>query len=97
MMYTVSNSYFGTGEGVTHMVLFTKGYGDLNGPENALADFKKQFGSYYAIGAMVQQGLHFDFSGANLLVGDNLRARLDDWAKKAGGLEYHASLHVNLS
>jgi hypothetical protein len=25
-MYTVTNTYYGTGEGLTYMVLFTKGY-----------------------------------------------------------------------
>jgi hypothetical protein len=96
-MYTVSNSYFATGEGVTHMVLFTKGYGEGTRPDNALATFEKLFGSYFTIGAEVKEGLHFDFHGAALLINAELRAKLENWAETAGNLEYHASLHVNLS
>jgi hypothetical protein len=98
MMHTVTNSYFATGEGITHMVLFTKGYGpDSDRSANALNTFVKHFGDYYSQGAEVREGLSFEFNGAKLLVSDALRAKLEDWAKQAGGLEYHASLHVNLS
>jgi hypothetical protein len=92
MMHTVTNSYFATGEGITHMVLFTKGSREL-----AQKRFVEHFGEYLSQGHEISEGLNFDFNGAKLLVSDALRAKLEDWAKQAGGLEYHASLHVNLS
>lgn len=97
-MYTVTCEYFATGEGITYMVLFTRGYGpedDLRA--NAMSTFRELFGDYFAIGADVHDGMIFDFPGSNLLVSDQLRAKLEDWVKDAGGLEYHASLHVNFS
>jgi len=96
-MYTVTGNYFATGEGITYMVLFTRGYGSKDGPSNALDTFTKQFGEYMAQGAEVREGLHFDFNGAKLLLSDDLKAKIAEWEKTAGGLEYHACLHVNLS
>lgn len=97
-MFTVSCNYFATGEGVTHMVLYTRGYGaDADPAKNAIDAFERHFGSYFARGAEVREGLDFDFNGAKLLVSDHLRTKLQDWIKHAGGLEYHASIHVNFS
>ena len=98
MMYTVTCNYSATGEGHTYMVLYTTGCGpedDLRA--NAMATFKKIFGDYFAIGAEVQDGMVFDFPGSKLLIGDQLKATLEDWVKDAGSLEYYASLHVNFS
>jgi len=92
MMHTVTNSYFATGEGVTHMVLFIKG-----SSEQAVARFTDLFGDYLSQGHEITEGLRFDFNGAGLLINDKLRAKLADWDPQAGGLEYHAKLHVNLS
>lgn len=98
MMYTVTCNYFATGEGTTYVVLFTRGYGHNDDPRvNAMETFKRHFGDYLAIGATVQDGMVFDFPGSKLLVGDKLKETLEDWVKDAGGLEYHASLHVNFS
>lgn len=97
-MYTVTCEYFATGEGQTYMVLFTQGYG--NGTvsrDNALDNFKEAFGDYYAIGAEVQDGIHFDFPSAKYLLSDALKQNILEWEKEAGGLEYRASLHVNFS
>jgi len=97
-MYTVTNTYYGTGEGITYMVLFTKGYGtDPDRSKNALATFERHFGAYQSTGAVVREGLVFEFGGSRMLVGDLLRAQLEEWATEAGGLEYHASIHVNFS
>jgi len=97
-MYTVTNSYFATGEGITHMVLFTKGYGkDADRSKNAFETFERHFGAYYAQGAEITPGLRFEFNGAKLMISDELRAKLQQWAEQAGGLEYHATLHVNFS
>ena len=92
MMHTVTNSYFATGEGVTHMVLFIKG-----SSEQAVARFTELFGDYLSQGHEVTPGLRFELNGARLLLSDDLKAKLEDWGKQAGGLEYHAKLHVNLS
>lgn len=96
-MYTVTCNYFATGEGITYMVLFTRGYGPADGHTNALETFKRYFGDYYSIGAELQEGMVFDFSGSEMLVSDTLRAKLEEWVSQAGGLEYHAKLHVNFS
>lgn len=97
-MYTVSCEYFATGEGHHFMVLFTRGYGPNKDPRiNAMERFKKLFGDYFAQGAETKEGLNFDFVGAKFLVNEYLREKLLDWEKDAGGLEYHASLHLNFS
>ena len=80
------------------MVLFTKGYGtNHDRSKNALSTFEQHFGVYRSHGAEVKEGLVFEFSGSRMLVGDLLRAQLEEWATVAGGLEYHASIHVNFS
>jgi hypothetical protein len=96
-MYTVTCDYFATGAGMTHMVLFTRGYGPNEPAENAMASFKRIFGDYYAIGAEIKEGLDFDFPGAKFLISDKMRTNIIEWEKEAGGLEYHASFHVNFS
>lgn len=97
-MYTVTCEYFATGEGHTYMVLFTQGYGESAiSSENALTNFKEIFGDYFAIGAEVKEGIHFDFPSAKYLLSDALKQNILEWEKEAGGLEYHASLHVNFS
>jgi hypothetical protein len=92
MIHTVTNSYFATGEGITHMVLFIKGSHD-----QAVLRFTAVFGDYYSQGYEITEGLRFDFNGANLLINDKLKAKLEDWDAQAGGLEYHAGVHVNFS
>jgi hypothetical protein len=97
-MYTVTCDYFATGEGRTIMLLITRGYGPSDdGKENALANFKEVFGDYYAIGADVMEGIQFDVPGAKLLLSDDIKTSLLDWVNDAGGLEYHAKIHVNFS
>lgn len=122
-VYTVTAEYFGTGEGVTHMVLFTRAYPsqddyeikpsfetDAEGtmiykegvlkykPELiALKRFVKVFGSFYAQGADVKEGLHFDSMSAKLLISNELQEKLMNWNTDAGGFEYHTSLHLNFS
>lgn len=97
-MYTVTCNYFATGEGMTHMVLFTRGYGPNDeGKVNALGTFRQIFGDYFSIGAEVQDGIQFEFDGSKYLLSDSLRTKILEWEKEAGGLEYHASLHLNFS
>ena len=73
--------------------------GELKYPREQVAinEFTKLFGSYYALGATVKEGLHFDNPSAKRLVSPELQAKLIDWEKEAGGFEYHASLHLNFS
>ena len=97
-VYTVYADYFATGEGVSYMVLITRGYGkNASREENAMARFRELFGSYMATGATVKPGLHFDFHGSNVLMSDTLKEKIADWNKDAGGLEWHSSLHLNFS
>jgi hypothetical protein len=97
-MYTVTCDYFATGEGRTIMLLITRGYGPSDdSKENALNTFKSIFGDYYAIGADIMEGIQFDVPGAKLLLSDAIKTSLLDWEKDAGGLEYHAKIHVNFS
>lgn len=97
-MYTVNCAYFATGEGTSYMVLITRGYGPNNDPrDNAMHRFTELFGSWYAKGATVANGMNFDFPGSKLLIADETKAKLLDWVQDAGGLEYHASIHVNFS
>jgi hypothetical protein len=69
-MYTVIADYIATGEGRTVMVLYTRALGADDGIENALTQFKSNFGAYYAQGATVYSGLKFDCPGADLFVSD---------------------------
>ena len=59
--------------------------------------FAEKFGGYFARGAEVKVGLHFDSRAAELLISKELQDKLVDWNKDAGGFEYHSSLHVNFS
>jgi hypothetical protein len=97
-MYTVQMHYGATGEGATYAVMYTRGYGPNTDPKkNALEEFARVFGSYYAIGAVVHNGMVFDFYGSHLLVSESLKTMLIDYVRNAGGLEYHASIHYNFS
>ncbi len=88
-MYTVVCDYFATGEGRTIMVLVASGnsYG-------ALTRFADIFGSYYAIGAEVHDGVKLDFPGSEYVVPDPIRKE-KFWER--GMFEYHSSFHLNLS
>jgi hypothetical protein len=78
--------------------MYTRGYGPNTDPKkNALEEFARVFGSYYAIGAVVHNGMVFDFYGSHLLVSESLKTMLIDYVRNAGGLEYHASIHYNFS
>ena len=90
-MYTVWADYGATGEGITYMVLYTRG--DY---ENALNEFKDIFGFFHASGACVQEGLHFDFPGNEYLVSDTVRRIMSDYLNRCNQ-SYYASFHVNCS
>lgn len=88
-MYTVTSDYTATGEGRTIMVLVS------NYPSfQALARFTEIFGSYYAIGAEIHEGIKLDFPGVELLIPEKLRSE-KYW--ECGMFEYHASFHLNMS
>ena len=98
MIYTAYAQYFATGEGMTHMVMFTRGYGqNADRLENVRQSFSNKFGVYYGMGVEIYEGIKYDLSGMDLLVSDRTRAALDSWQETAGGLEYSASIHVNFS
>lgn len=63
----------------------------------ALRKFTEVFGSFYARGADVKQGLHFDNLAARMLISKELQEKLEDWSTDAGGFEYYTSLHLNFS
>ena len=96
-VYTVYADYSATGEGTVYMALITRAYGPNTKEENALNRFKELFGSYMASGAIVTAGLYFDFPGNKILISNDLRDRIVDWNRDAGGLEWHSSLHLNFS
>jgi hypothetical protein len=97
-MYTVQMHYGATGEGTTYAVMYTRGYGPNTDPKkNALEEFARVFGEYYAHGAEVHNGMVFDFYGSHLLVSESLKTSLINSVRDAGGLEYYASYHVNYS
>ena len=89
-MFTIVSEYYGTGEGVTMMVLFTR-------RQDALQAFSDRFGGFYVMGAEVFEGLVFDFPYADVLVSERVRQMLEQLNNEAGGLEYYASMHFNLS
>lgn len=95
-MYTISGHYFGTGEGSTYMVLYTRGYGP-NGTksvENAIQEFRNKFGHF--VETNVAEGISFGFPGAKLLVSEPMRQALVEW-NSDGTCSYHASCHSNFS
>jgi hypothetical protein len=94
-MYTVIVDYIATGEGRTIMVLYTRGFGESEGMENALTRFKSIFGDYFAIGATVYSGMKFDFDNAEMFISKALKESLIKWEKDYWNLEYHFSLHIN--
>lgn len=95
-MYTVWSKDFATGEGVTYSVLYTFGYGEHDDNRvNALEEFKRTFGSWYALGASVEEGLQFDFPGAKYLVSPEVQAALSKWTD--ANRSYHAQFHSNFS
>lgn len=97
-MCTVIMQYGATGEGTTYAVMYTRGYGPhADRKKNALDNFIRQFGEFYSYGAEVHDGMVFDFHGSHLLVSENLKTALIDFVRDAGGLEYHASIHMNFS
>jgi hypothetical protein len=97
-MCTVIMQYSATGEGMTYAVMYTRGYGSHDSRKrNALDNFAREFGEYYAAGAKVYDGMVFDFLGSHLLVTESLKTMLIDYVRNAGGLEYHASIHYNFS
>lgn len=97
-MCTVIINYFATGEGITSAVMYTRGYGPHEDrKKNALENAARVFGEYHAFGAEVYDGMVFDFPGSDLLVSETLKTKLIDFVRDAGGLEYHASIHVNFS
>lgn len=95
-MFTVYCDYLATGEGSTVMVLFTKGYGSKTPRENALDEFARIFGGYYAIGAEIYEGIKTDFPFSNMLLSESLLKFLNE-KSDAGNIHYHASFHVNYS
>ena len=97
-MYTAYAYYYATGEGMTHMVMFTRGYGESpDRKENVRKSFANKFGGYYAMGVEIFDGINLNLDGIDLLLSEKMKAALDDWQKDAGGLEYFASIHVNFS
>jgi hypothetical protein len=96
-MYTVWADYGATGEGITYMVLYTKGYGeDNNNMENALKEFKSIFGPFYGACAEVKEGLWFDFPGNEFLVSAKAREMLTENLNECSQ-NYHALYHMNFS
>lgn len=97
-MYTVVIDYFATGEGSTTAVMYTRGYGPhADRKKNALENAARVFGEYLASGAEVYDGMVFNFPGSDLLVSETLKAKLINYVRDAGGLEYNAYIHVNFS
>lgn len=97
-MCTVIMQYGATGEGTTYAVMYTRCYGlHADRKDNALNNFTRVFGEFYADMAEVHTGMVFDFHGSHLLVSENLKAALIDFVRDAGGLEYHAFIHINFS
>jgi hypothetical protein len=117
-MFTVYSEYYGTGEGVTRMILFTRARpceddyevqpsfdagvykeGILKNEPKVLAlkHFTRIFGSFFALGAVVNEGLDFDNNVAQLLISPELQKNLEKWSKNAFGFEYHTKLHLNFS
>ncbi len=101
-IYTVTCDYAATGEGRTLMLLVTHahGHGLQDGAVNALERFSSIFGSYYAQGAEVEEGLQLNKSWITWVVSGETRKNLMSWQdgdSAPGGLEYFSSLHVNFS
>ena len=97
-MCTVTCVYSATGEGVTYIVMYTRGYGHHEDRrQNALALFTKKYGTFFAARATVHDGMVFDFPGSHLLVSESLKETLLDFVRDAGGLEYDASFTFNFS
>jgi len=99
-IYTVHNYYYGTGEGSSYQVLFTRGYGPNTPQENALNSFRDAFGVFATYGATVEEGLVLDFQGSEFLISDRLRKfllRAVNDPEGPGGLEYRAEMHINFA
>lgn len=62
--------------------------------DEALKTFSRHFSSYYAMGAEVKEGFHFDSIEAQTLVSDKVRTAIET---EECFLVYHTSFHYNYS
>lgn len=93
---TVVCEYGATGEGITHMVLICI----AEDGDGAIKEFTRVFGSYFAIGAEVYDGLRFDLPACKLLIGDTTRKALTkvyNDGQPTGNMSFNATLHFNFS
>lgn len=107
--YTVSCTYSATGEGLDHMILFTRAYPkhdrdyDSNfnvittGEERAISEFLSIFGKYFLMFATVKPGLDFDNESAKFLISEDLKKKILDLSSNSGNFRFHSSMHVNFS
>jgi hypothetical protein len=93
-MQFVACRYSATGEGMTVMLLITKGYGPADPETNAQAEFERIFGSYYARGA--DNMSWFDMTAQ---YGSFIPTAVSRYVEKddAGNFSWHTSFHVNFS
>ncbi len=89
--FTVTNCYFGTGEGMTRWLLYVYAENE----QGALEAFKRRVGDYMAIGAKVNVGLDLEAPEAKLLLTQAAKDALA--AKDYGNAVYFAELHLNYS
>jgi hypothetical protein len=102
-MYTVVSDYFATGEGRTISVLFTMGYPrrthplydtEKDGKFWAMEAFRERFGSWYAQGAEVHEGIHFDLPCVDFVISEKVRDML---IAGRASMEYSTQFHYNFS
>lgn len=89
--FTVTNTYFATGEGVTSWLMYVYAEDE----KAALEAFKRKTDAYFSIGAEVRRGLDLECDAAKLLLTDGAKAMLA--AKDYGNAVYFAELHLNYS
>lgn len=63
MYYTVTTNYFATGEGATDCILI----GLFKNREDAMAEFRLLLGDYFAIGAVVEEGVVISMTNSHLI------------------------------
>lgn len=96
MYYTVTCNYFATGEGATDCILI----GLFKNREEAMAEFKLLFGDYFAIGAVIEEGVVINMTNSHLIP-DLIKKIIDEIIKgsphQPSNFNYFTSFHANYS
>jgi len=92
--YTLTCNYFATGEGATDCILI----GHFKNKDEALLEFQLLFGSYFAIGVVVEEGVVISMTNRHLippLVSKIIDEIVKGSLHQPSNFKYFTSFHAN--